>query len=311
MPAKTMRIPILLMMLIAAGTAAGQASTTTQRGGQVEPPVAPSSSRADSRAVTLTKLQRRITVEIIDQKLVDVVQFLRDFAGADIDPLWTDDRHADGLEKDRRITMTARDETTLNFIERLLDKAGDDFSSCTWQMSESGAIEIGPRSRLNREATLKVYDVHDLLFEAPNFTNVPQLSLEQVLNQSTGKGGGGGGGGGVIQNYEAEPVGPTEQEMTDKIIRIITNNIEFEQWRQNGGDGATIDAHNGTLLVRAPDYIHRQIAGYSYWRADRASRSADAAEYRARVDERATIKREALAKHAEEQVTEEQKKHAP
>ncbi|MCH8006059.1 MAG: hypothetical protein IH888_07505, partial [Planctomycetes bacterium] len=32
----------------------------------------------------------------------------------------------------------------------------------------------------------------------------------------------------------------------------------------NGGDFATISYYTGTLIVRAPDYIHRQLGGYPF-----------------------------------------------
>ena len=46
------------------------------------------------------------------------------------------------------------------------------------------------------------------------------------------------------------------------------NNGESAQlflWTDNGGEGASMHLFNGTLIVNAPDYIHRQINGYSYW----------------------------------------------
>ena len=36
----------------------------------------------------------------------------------------------------------------------------------------------------------------------------------------------------------------------------------FSAWINNGGEYATIKYFDGALIVRAPDYIHRQIGGY-------------------------------------------------
>lgn len=259
----------------------------------------PSTPRAalDPRAQTLNKLQRRVTVEITDQRLEDVIKFVADFSGANIDAIWTDGG-TDGLDKERRVSISVKDVACLTMLELLLARTGDEFSGNTWQMEESGEIQIGPRSQLNKSATLKIYDVQDLLFEVPSFTNVPQLDLEQVLSQA---GGGGGGGGNPVQSSEGETRGLTERELSDKLVNIITNNIERDQWARNGGDGATIDVHAGTLLVRAPDYIHRQLVGYSYWSGARAAdRAAAAGEYRAVLDAREAAKRAAVAKATEE-----------
>jgi hypothetical protein len=34
--------------------------------------------------------------------------------------------------------------------------------------------------------------------------------------------------------------------------------------QQNGGEWASIRYHQGTLIVRAPDFVHRQIGGYPF-----------------------------------------------
>ena len=38
--------------------------------------------------------------------------------------------------------------------------------------------------------------------------------------------------------------------------------IEPEAWEDNGGHRAVMSYFEGALVVRAPDYIHRQIGGY-------------------------------------------------
>jgi hypothetical protein len=42
---------------------------------------------------------------------------------------------------------------------------------------------------------------------------------------------------------------------------MLTSVIETEQWTINGGEGASVRIHGGTLIVHAPAYIHRQIDG--------------------------------------------------
>ncbi len=281
-------------ILMLAGSLAGMPAAAVAQS------TTPSVPRAalDPRAETLNKLQRRVTVEITDQRLEDVLKFIADFSGANIDAIWNDGG-AEGLDKDRRVSISVKDVACLTMIELLLARTGDEFSGNTWQMAESGEIQIGPRSRLNESATLKIYDVQDLLFEVPSFTNVPQLDLEQVLSQASG---GGGGGGNPVQSSEGETQGLSERELSDKLVTIITNNIERDQWTRNGGDGASIDVHTGTLLVRAPDYIHRQLVGYSYWDGASAARSGAAGEYRAELNAREAAKREAVAKATEEYV---------
>ncbi|HIB02177.1 MAG TPA: hypothetical protein EYO31_10100 [Phycisphaerales bacterium] len=39
--------------------------------------------------------------------------------------------------------------------------------------------------------------------------------------------------------------------------------VEPQLWEQNGGE-CSITNYKKTLLIRAPDFMHRQINGYSY-----------------------------------------------
>src|SRR5690606_7280790 len=55
------------------------------------------------------------------------------------------------------------------------------------------------------------------------------------------------------------------QDRIRNLIDLITTFVEPEQWQDNGGDGGTIRYFQGTLIVNAPDYIHRQINGYTFW----------------------------------------------
>lgn len=220
----------------------------------------------DARHVAVRSLARSITIELTDSRLEDVMTFLRDYSGADIQPVWTDADTGDaGLDKEQRITVSVRDVSVLTLLERVLEKARTDFSPATWQFArEGGAIEVGPRSALNKHAYMKMYDVQDMLFQIPDFPDAPELDLDQVLNQA-GQQGGGGGGGSVFGDTQDGPlVSRSQQELADELITIITENVETTQWQDNGGDGATIRFYNGALIVRAPDYIHRQLGGYPF-----------------------------------------------
>ena len=231
----------------------------------------------DPRAENYHRLLKPITVEITDQRLEDVMTFIHDITQANIEVLWSDD-NIDGLNKDKRISLTVKDKPALALLERALDKSTDNASDATWQFTPDGAIEIGLKSSLNKHAKLKIYDIHDLLFEIPDFGSVPQLDLNSVLNQGGGSagggssGGGGGGGKRIFQDQQNNnntntPGGQLPDDsarQAQKLIELITTNVDPPQWQDNGGSGGTINYQNGTLLVRAPEYMLRQIVGYSF-----------------------------------------------
>jgi len=117
----------------------------------------------------------------------------------------------------------------------------------------------------------------DLLFEIPNFPDVPSLDLDQILNQSQQ---GGGGGGSIFQNEDAdEREGLSKDEFADRLEEIIITSVEPEQWAQAGGEGATVRYYDGHLLIKAPDYIHRQLVEYPFAHARRAPATAARRRY--------------------------------
>jgi hypothetical protein len=221
---------------------------------------------AQSRDGAIARMLKPVRVDFRDVRLEDLVSFLSEFTGVDIQAMWQDEQNESGLAKDRRISFKSDGLSALNVVERILrqtssDEIGD---GSTWQLSEIGEFQIGPRSRLNRERWLEVYDISDLVMIVPTFTNAPQIDLQSAL-QSTGT-----GGSSIFSDIgqqqgpqSALGVGtPSREQRVAAIAALLRDLIEPEQWADKGGDGATLRELQGSLLVNAPDYIHRQIAGY-------------------------------------------------
>lgn len=212
----------------------------------------------DPRTVALARLLQPLTAELRDARLEDAIIYLEQATGVTIEAQWQDEAPSGaGLDREAVITLSAQGMDGLAFLERIIDKGDDDFDSATWQVTEYGTIEAAPRSALNRGAYVKIYDVHDLLLEVPNFTETPDLELGSIVQ----------GQGGSNQSSDVEvPDSVSEQERMDQLVEIIQTSVEFDQWRDNGGDGASISPYrDGALLVRAPGYIHRQLGGAEYW----------------------------------------------
>ncbi|MDX2132266.1 MAG: hypothetical protein SFY69_09450 [Planctomycetota bacterium] len=215
---------------------------------------------------TLVKVMRQVEIEFTDTRLEDVMRYIAEISQADIDVFWMDDRNSVGLDKEMLITLKVRNATTLALIEKVLERASaDQPGGSTWQMSESGTLQIGPKDRLNKYKRVELYNVQDLLLELPDWNEVPDFDLQSVL-QNTGQGG--GGQSPFQENNEGN--GPTKRPYEDRLndlISLLTTLVEPEQWVDNGGDGASLRGFQGNLIVNAPDYVHRQINGYPYWPA--------------------------------------------
>lgn len=212
-------------------------------------------SDADRR-VLATLESRRIPASFQDNSLADVIQFIATVTNLNVDADW--DSLVDiGIEKDTQISLQLQEVPARVVLDRVLAKISrDEFSRAGWAVND-GVLVIASQARLNKNKFLVLYDVRDLLYQVPSFTNVPQLDLEQVLSQA---GGGGGGGGNPVQSVEAELEGPTEEELLQRLQDIITNNIDRDGWATNGGDVGTLEELNGQLVITNTARNHREIS---------------------------------------------------
>jgi hypothetical protein len=211
----------------------------------------------------LALLLRPISVNFEDQRFEDVMTFIQDFTGADFDIHYANDRKPNGLDRDALIKVNAREMTALRLLELVLEQsARDTFEESTWQMTKWGSIEVGPKSLLNRRQRVVIYDIADLLFELPDYEDAPDIDLQNVLQNT-------GGGGGGQSPFDGDTNDEDEErdldERRNEVIDLIQAIVEPEQWVDNGGDGGTIQIFQNTLVIKAPDYIHRQIDGYRWW----------------------------------------------
>jgi len=234
-----------------------------------QPATAPATARFNTghpSRDTLLRLSRPISVDLQDKRLEDIMTFIQTSSSADIEPLWIDDRNPDGLDKDKLVTVKVDNVTFLSLIEKVLEKGRGDGGENTWQMSETGTIQLGPKERLNKTRRVQIYDINDLLMEIPNYSEVPQIDLQRALQASQG---GGGGSQSPFRDNQGQDrqqqLLRDRKERSDEIIALIQSIVEPDQWIDNGGSGASVRLFQGTLIVNGADYIHRGINGYRYW----------------------------------------------
>jgi hypothetical protein len=214
----------------------------------------------------MIRLTRTVSVDFQDKRLEDVINFIQTSSAAELEPLWIDDRNSEGLDKEKLISVKVDNQTFLQLIERVLEKGrGDTGGDNTWQMSETGAMQLGPKERLNKFRRVEIYDINDLLLEVPDYTDVPHIDLQQALQSNQG----GGGGQSPFREQGQQDRDArlrTRQQKVDDLLQLITQIVEPDQWTDNGGSGGSIKFYPpGSLIVNAPDYMHRGIDGYHWW----------------------------------------------
>jgi type II secretory pathway component GspD/PulD (secretin) len=137
--------------------------------------------------------------------------------------------------------------------------AKDPFAKAGWTVTD-GIVTVASDEALRKNRTLETYSIKDLLIEIPDYRQVPQIDLSSVLQQS----GGGGGGGSPFTgtgNQQENQDRPNRQERVRQILDIIQQNVDFEGWRDNGGETGTVQELNGTLIIRNTPKNHREIVG--------------------------------------------------
>ncbi|MHC5023698.1 MAG: hypothetical protein ACYTGG_07280 [Planctomycetota bacterium] len=248
-------------------------------------------ARNTSKAHMLsTLLYTDLTVDFQERPVREVVDYLRTVLKINIVARYSDDRVGFGIDPEALITLQAEQQPALTILEQVLEQAAD-LDPTTWQLRK-GFVEIGTKERLSVPSAreIRYYPIRDLLFEVPRFDNAPELDIDTALNQGGGGGGGrggggggggggfgggggggsggggsgGGGGGGIFGSPDEGPDRVSEEDKAQEIIDIIVETVEPEAWDILGGEFATIRYYQGTLIVRAPDYIHRQIGGYPF-----------------------------------------------
>lgn len=229
---------------------------------------AANASQADDitrlKAQALRAMSQRINLDVEDQPLEDIMNYFIDVTGVALDPIYLDSLGTSGMDPNGLISLRVTNVPALTALERVLkqaervDNLGDEY---TWQLTEIGTLQCGPKLELNNEQRVELYDVSDLILEIQDFDEIPDFNLS-----GSGGGGGGGGspfGGGSNTDVELTPQGQRVQNLVD----LIQGTIEPAQWAVAGGSGAQLSIYGTSLIVNAPDYIHRQLAGYDFWPA--------------------------------------------
>jgi len=217
----------------------------------------------DPRTETLARLSKRIEADFQGQAARDVFEYIAEVTGADLIVVYESDVDPEGVDPEAAIDFRARNQPALTVLDRLVRSLNAQLaptSQYDWQMTEDGAYQIGPKDALDRDTRTVIYDVGELLFEVPNFDNAPDFDLQ------SNSGGSGGGGTSPFQGSSGQDEDRlTARERLDNLIQVITTVVEPDSWVQAGGTSATITAYQSTLIVSAPDYVHRALGGYDFW----------------------------------------------
>lgn len=216
----------------------------------------------EDRRVLADLESRRIPASFAANTLEDVLNFIGTVTNLNMDVDWQAMGDI-GIERDAEVTLNLRPVPVKVVLDRVLEKVSPDrFSRASWAV-EDGVLVVSSQENLRRKTFIKIYDVRDLVFQVPDFPEVPELDLDTVLQQSSQRGGRGGGGG-IFQDPEdvsVEQILEEEDATLDQLVEIIQTNVDFDGWEENGGDTGFIQELNGNLIITNTAGNHRSIVG--------------------------------------------------
>ena len=201
-----------------------------------------------------------------ERSLRDALNEIGRKANVPITGLWRQGDSGAGLDPERIVVMEIPPASCADALHAIADALSREGEPVTWQQARVG-VEFGPRSLLWRSSAMrvKVYDVSDLLLYKPAFVSagVPAPNGGGGGGGSgggsgMGGGGGGGGNGGGSTNLVDTSAEIRRAAARDDLITLIQLTVEPEAWESRGGP-CTITHAQGLVVVRAPDFVHRQI----------------------------------------------------
>lgn len=208
----------------------------------------------------LAKLDQRVPqARFADATIEQVVQFVEAISQLNIDVDWTALEEI-GVDRSTPVSLNLSQVPLRTVLDRVLDKASPDrLSRAAWAVND-GILQIASDEALRKNTILAIYDIRDLLIEVPDFDNAPEFDLSQVLQANQG---GGGGGQSPFQNTndDDDDAGIPLDERRQQIVDIITQNIDFDGWTENGGDTGRIQPLAGSLIITNTARNHREIGG--------------------------------------------------
>ena len=246
-------------------------------------------------ALTYTQL----AVQFDEAPAREAIEALSDALALPIIGRYSDDRVGHGIDPEAPITLRLEGVSALVVLEMILEQAAE-YEPITWQLRR-GFVEVGTKERLSAPAAceMRTYNVRDLMLEPPYFPapfgvgfgsgGMPSVRDFNERPYAT-----------AVLSKPSESGRKRPEELILELVHGIIETIEPGNWdfgqfedqiedeignppgRRGGGSGsstgsadnspsrrhrrpskiASIRAWRDTIIIRAPDYIHRQVNGY-------------------------------------------------
>jgi len=188
--------------------------------------------------------------EFKDVSFEDFVEWLERMTQASVVVNWKALEKA-GVERDRPISLKAKGIKLRKLLPLVFAQLTEDLRDVELAAkADDNILMISTKADINAKLITRVYDIEDLLVSVPDFAG-GSLELSTSgwrLGDRFYKGGG----------WEKSR---TKEEIVERLISIITTQVQPSSWKVNGGKG-TIRYFQGRLVVRNSIEAHQELGGY-------------------------------------------------
>lgn len=234
---KLLILGVLILAALAASSATRPAAAPPAHGGRVYPP----DSKIDA------SLKRRLPVVRMRQvSLQEAVEWLRSESGANLFVDWVALRGAN-IDRAAKVDVDLQDVSLAQALDYTLRSTPRDPSTQLWWDVEDNVIVISAEGGIGHNGSVKVYDVRDLMES--------ELAREKAIWDAWVK----EHGPPQPQQPHFGNSEPTWDEQAQAIIRIITDHVAADTWKDNGGAIGSIRDLNGRLIVQQTWQNHQAI----------------------------------------------------
>lgn len=212
----------------------------------------------ETRATLATLANTRRPVDFTETPLEKAVDWVAKTGSIKMDIDWPSLEKI-GINKDTPVTVNLSTIRLDHLLDLIVSKISPDpTSAAAWEVQD-GVLRFASAEAINKSTLMVIYDIRDLLIEVPDYSNVPQFDLNSALQSASS--GGGGGSSPFSGGNQSTQQGPqrTVEERTDELVRILTEQVDPDNWRENGGAVGFVSRFKGNLLITNTPKNHRAI----------------------------------------------------
>lgn len=231
--------------------------------------------RAQAKAQAITAdhpvLKMRQVIKVVDfdqTSLKNAIEWWKEAVGVSMLVDWNA-LELQGVDTGLPISLKLRNAPASVVLDIILELASQEFK--LYHYETKWYVQILTRDQILKKTVTHMYDVRDLLVQIPNYRNrAPKLGLSEALSSTPSVGGSSSGSSGGSSSSVSlfgdsgsdKDNGEnrlTKKDQAQELMDLIRSTIEPDIWIANGGYHSSITFFNGMLVIKAPEFVQRQI----------------------------------------------------